>query len=242
MHECEAMRRGKPHLRGDPISAVDVQCEGGKRVRPFRSEPRLFSLSKGSASSMSSAGLARGAVDALQRFCAPATRQDDRTQERPTMRRLVIAALVAAALVVAGAAGGAAIFRAYPVRTSLLVAMSRNYLRSWSAPKGSVATELNPAYKRPAAAAPSLIPATADAGDGDWPSYNRTLTSERYAPLAEINAETSQQAEGAVHLRHGAVLELRVRPDHGQRRFDRHDHVRHFLPRSGKLRRELAHP
>ena len=106
------------------------------------------------------------------------------------MRRLVIAALVAAALVVAGAAGGAAIFRAYPVRTSLLVAMSRNYLRSWSAPKGSVATELNPAYKRPAAAAPSLIPATADAGDGDWPSYNRTLTSERYAPLAEINAET----------------------------------------------------
>jgi alcohol dehydrogenase (cytochrome c) len=106
------------------------------------------------------------------------------------MRRLVIAALVAAALVVAGAAGGAAIFRAYPVRTSLLVAMSRNYLRSWSAPMGSVATELNPAYKRPAAAAPSLIPATADAGDGDWPSYNRTLTSERYAPLAEINAET----------------------------------------------------
>ena len=106
------------------------------------------------------------------------------------MRRLVIAALVAAALVVAGAAGGAAIFRAYPVRTSLLVAMSRNYLRSWSAPKGCVATELNPAYKRPAAAAPSLIPATADAGDGDWPSYNRTLTSERYAPLAEINART----------------------------------------------------
>ena len=59
VHECEAMRRRKPHLRGDPISAVDVQCEGGKRVRPFRSEPRLFSLSKGSASSMSSAGLAR---------------------------------------------------------------------------------------------------------------------------------------------------------------------------------------
>ena len=107
------------------------------------------------------------------------------------MRRLVIAALVAAALVVAGAAGGAAIFRAYPVRTSLLVAMSRNYLRSWSAPKGSVATELNPAYKRLAAAAPRLSPRRPTPGDGrDWPSYNRTLSPERYAPLPEINAET----------------------------------------------------
>ncbi len=106
------------------------------------------------------------------------------------MRRLVIAALVAATLVGAGAAGGAALFRAYPVRTSLIVAMTRNYLRSWSAPKGAITTELNPAYRRSAAAAPSLLPAAADAGNGEWPSYNRTLTSERYAPLAEINAET----------------------------------------------------
>ncbi len=106
------------------------------------------------------------------------------------MRRLVIAALVAAALVVAGAAGAVAIFRAYPVQTSLFVAMTRNHFRSWLAPKGATTTELNPAYNGPAAAAPSPLPAAAGAADGDWPSYNRTLTSERYAPLAEINAKT----------------------------------------------------
>jgi len=100
------------------------------------------------------------------------------------MRRLV----VAAALVVAGAAGAVALFRAYPVRMSLFAAMTRNYLRSLSAPKGATTTELNPAYK--GAAPPSPSSAAASGADEDWPSYNRTLTSERYAPLAEINAST----------------------------------------------------
>ena len=106
------------------------------------------------------------------------------------MRRLVVAALVAAALVVAGAAGAVALFRAYPVRMSLFAAMTRNYFRSLSAPKGATTTELNPAYKGAAPASPSPLSAAADAAGGDWPSYNRTLTSERYAPLAEINAST----------------------------------------------------
>ena len=103
------------------------------------------------------------------------------------MRRLIIAALIAAALVGVGAV---ALFRAYPVRTSLFLIMTRNYIRSWSAPKGVTTTELNPAYKGAAAAAPSPLPTAAGVADGDWPSYNRTLTSERFAPLAEINAKT----------------------------------------------------
>ena len=73
---------------------------------------------------------------------------------------------------------------------SLFVIMTRNYIRSWAAPKGATTTELNPAYKGAAAAAPSPLPAAAGVADGDWPSYNRTLTSERYAPLAEINTKT----------------------------------------------------
>jgi alcohol dehydrogenase (cytochrome c) len=98
-------------------------------------------------------------------------------------RRLVIAGLIAAALAVA--AGGVA-YR-YPVRIGLFVATARNTLRSLWAPKGTTTTELNPAYKS-AAAPPSSFSAAASKGaDGDWPSYNRTLTSERYAPLAEIN-------------------------------------------------------
>ncbi len=41
-----------------------------------------------------------------------------------------------------------------------------------------------------AAALLALAPAAASAADGDWPSFNRTLTSERYAPLGEINLKT----------------------------------------------------
>jgi alcohol dehydrogenase (cytochrome c) len=98
---------------------------------------------------------------------------------------MIVAALVAAALVVACAAAGVALYRAYPTQMSLFVAMTRNAIRSWSAPKGAITTELNPAYK---GVAPSPPVAAANAAGGDWPSYNRTLTSERYAPLAEINA------------------------------------------------------
>jgi alcohol dehydrogenase (cytochrome c) len=105
------------------------------------------------------------------------------------MRRLAIAALVAATLVGAGAAVASALFRAYPVRMSLFIIMTRNYIRSWAAPEGTTTTELNPAFKGAAVAAPSPLPATASVADGDWPSYNRTLTSERYAPLAEINTK-----------------------------------------------------
>jgi alcohol dehydrogenase (cytochrome c) len=104
------------------------------------------------------------------------------------MRKLLIAALIAAALVGMGAAAVGVLFRLHPVEMSLFVAMTRNYLRSWSAPKGATTTELNPEYKGAAAAAPA--PLSAAAAAADWPSYNRTLTSERYAPLAEINAKT----------------------------------------------------
>ena len=91
------------------------------------------------------------------------------------MKRRVV---IAAALVAAVAAGGA-LYRVYPVQVSLLVATTRNVLRSWSAPKGATTTEVNPAYKGAAAAAPLRAAATANAADEDWPSYDRTLTSER---------------------------------------------------------------
>ncbi len=99
--------------------------------------------------------------------------------------RLLIAALVAAALV---AATGGVLYRAYPVQVSIFVATVHNLLRSWSAPKGTTTTELNPAYK--GAATPRSPSRKATGADGDWPSYNRTLTSERFAPLAEINRDT----------------------------------------------------
>jgi len=95
-------------------------------------------------------------------------------------RRLAIAALSVAVLV---AAGG--FVYSHPVRFGLYIAYARNALLTWSAPKGSTTTELNPAYR--GTPAPSPVAAAANPADGEWPSYNRTLTSERYAPLAEIN-------------------------------------------------------
>lgn len=106
-------------------------------------------------------------------------------------RRLLVVALGAVVIVAAGAAGGRALYRAYPVRVSLSVALARNYLRSWGAPPGATTTERNPAYTEPAAAAPALMTVAAPGAAGDdWPSYNRTLSSDRYAPLSEINAHT----------------------------------------------------
>ncbi len=106
-------------------------------------------------------------------------------------RRLLAAAIGAVAIVAAGAAAGFAFYRAYPVRASLFVALTRNAIRSWGAPPGATTTERNPAYIEPAGAAPALATVAAPRGDGDdWPSYNRTLSSDRYAPFSEINAHT----------------------------------------------------
>jgi alcohol dehydrogenase (cytochrome c) len=106
-------------------------------------------------------------------------------------RTLLIGALSALAVLAAGAAAGRILYRVYPVQVSLFAALTRNYVRSWGAPPGATTIEVNAAYK--SAAAPTPTPSTAravDATGDDWPSYNRTLTSERYSPLAEINAKT----------------------------------------------------
>jgi alcohol dehydrogenase (cytochrome c) len=106
-------------------------------------------------------------------------------------RTLLVGALSALAILVAGAAAGRILYRVYPVQVSLFAALTRNYVRSWGAPPGVATTEVNAAYK--SAAAPAPAPHAVRTGDGtgdDWPTYNRTLTSERYSPLAEINAKT----------------------------------------------------
>jgi alcohol dehydrogenase (cytochrome c) len=101
--------------------------------------------------------------------------------------------LIAVALVVIGAAIGGALYYAYPVQVSLLAAMTRNYILSWSAPRGTTSTELNATYK--GAASLALAPAAEAPSDsvGDWPSYNRTLASERYSQLSQINTRNVEK-------------------------------------------------
>src|SRR5260221_4388215 len=54
------------------------------------------------------------------------------------------------------------------------------------APAAAVATETNPNYNGAAAPAPAAPSSPAAA---DWPSYNKTLTSERFSDLSQINTK-----------------------------------------------------
>jgi alcohol dehydrogenase (cytochrome c) len=63
-----------------------------------------------------------------------------------------------------------------------------NTVVSFRNPPGTLTVEV-----QPGAASTQLIPATSDTPDPDeWPSYNRTTTSERYSPLDQINRQNVQ--------------------------------------------------
>jgi alcohol dehydrogenase (cytochrome c) len=99
--------------------------------------------------------------------------------------------IIAVALGVTGVAVAGGLYLAYPVQISTLGGMTRNYLISLSAPPGTATTELNAAYKGAGAVAssPAAEASPPDTIAGDWPSYNRTLTSERYSQLNQINTK-----------------------------------------------------
>jgi alcohol dehydrogenase (cytochrome c) len=96
-------------------------------------------------------------------------------------REYVIVGLGAAAV-----GAGIGYYLAYPARTEIAGAEVRNVLLSLNAPEGTLTTEQNPAFK---AAAPPPTAAPAPGAAGDWPSYNKTLTSERFSDLAQINTK-----------------------------------------------------
>ena len=100
--------------------------------------------------------------------------------------------IIAVALGVTGAAVGGGLYLAYPVQVTTLAAMAHNYLLSWSAPPGTTTTELNAAYKaQTAAPLPAAEASSPNTTSGDWPSYNRTLNSERYSQLSQINTKNA---------------------------------------------------
>jgi alcohol dehydrogenase (cytochrome c) len=70
-----------------------------------------------------------------------------------------------------------------------VVAMGINYVRYAHAPKGTIEIETAPGDQT-AAIKPSPVDLHAT-GDADWPSYNKTLTSERFSSLDQINASNA---------------------------------------------------
>jgi len=108
-------------------------------------------------------------------------------------RHYVILVAVIVALGVIGGAVGGGLYYLYPVQVSTIAGLTRNYFISWSAPPGTTTTELNAAYKAAEAVAPTppAAPPSPSAASADWPSYNRTLTSERYSQLDQINTKNA---------------------------------------------------
>ena len=76
-----------------------------------------------------------------------------------------------------------------------LASMAVNYVKYLNAPAGTTVTELAPGYKGAALALSPAAEATRlpQGGAEDWPSYNRTLTSQRYVALDQINKSNVAQ-------------------------------------------------
>jgi alcohol dehydrogenase (cytochrome c) len=98
--------------------------------------------------------------------------------------------VITGGLVVAVAIGAGVLY-AYWDQAVSLAGMAINFVRTLSAPSGTTTTEeaalSNDAEAVVGSPPPAATPPTARADD--WPSYNKTLTSERYSPLSQINAQ-----------------------------------------------------
>jgi alcohol dehydrogenase (cytochrome c) len=97
---------------------------------------------------------------------------------------------IAGVLVVTGAAAAGALY-AYWDQAVPLGGMAINYVRSWSAPAGTIVTQLAAASKdaEDLRSSPAVWIPASNAAAWDWPSYNKTLTSERYSQLTQINKD-----------------------------------------------------
>lgn len=95
-------------------------------------------------------------------------------------------------ILVACAAIGGGLYLAFPNPVSDAGGLAIQSVITMDSPAGTLQTETNPDFK-PAAAA-STTPATTRATGGtDWPSYNRTLTGDRFSPMTEITPGNAGQ-------------------------------------------------
>jgi alcohol dehydrogenase (cytochrome c) len=101
-------------------------------------------------------------------------------------RRLKLSRIVLFALGAGVVGGGVTSSFADVAGIEVGVGELRGEILSLFAPPGTLVTEANPNYKGAAAPAPAAAPSPAAA---DWPSYNKTLTSERFSDLSQINTK-----------------------------------------------------
>ena len=99
--------------------------------------------------------------------------------------------VIVGAMVIIGIVAAGLIYFVYWNQAVPIVAMGINSVRYWSAPAGTIETELAKTEQGGAPAPASTVPAAPGAtpAEGDWPSYNKTLTSNRFSELSQINAD-----------------------------------------------------
>jgi alcohol dehydrogenase (cytochrome c) len=108
-----------------------------------------------------------------------------REEEMLELRNRILA--IAGALLIVGASAGGVLY-AYWDRAVPLAGMAVNFVRTLTAPSGTTTTEeAAPSMNAEAqSATQAAVPASRASAD-DWAGCNRTLTSERYSPLGQIN-------------------------------------------------------
>src|SRR6201997_489249 len=107
--------------------------------------------------------------------------------------RFWLRALVGAIVVVGVAIAG--LSYAYWDQTVLIGSMAINYVRYWSAPAGTLETEVaqTGTAAQPASTASALPQVAPGEAAADWPSYNKTLTSNRFSELSQINRTNAEK-------------------------------------------------
>ncbi len=101
------------------------------------------------------------------------------------MKRLLI---ILGVLAVAGAVIGGGLYFAFPVQMSTIGGLTHVYFITLTSPAGTLSTESNAAYQAPVVAA-APVSRDKSSSSNDWPSYNRTVNSQRYSTLSEINKQ-----------------------------------------------------
>jgi len=101
--------------------------------------------------------------------------------------RLVV---ILGAIVVIGVVAAGIVYFFYWNQAVPIAAMAINYVRYLSAPRGTLETETAPAPNG-GAAPRSAATASTSPEAGDWPSYNKTLTSNRFSGLSQINRDNA---------------------------------------------------
>jgi alcohol dehydrogenase (cytochrome c) len=99
---------------------------------------------------------------------------------------------IAGGVIVVGAVAAAVIYTNWDEAVDI-VSMGVNYVRYMGAPAGTISTEVAAGSKPPTIRQNASVVANGtNPGQDDWPSYNKTLTSNRFSPLNQITAANAK--------------------------------------------------